>query len=144
MLDLLTTFSDAQDINHAAGTVLCSKSYDMGVPAVDALGNTVPSDPGLSHLIVDIRVVLAFTGTSGGTVTFQLISALDDGLTSSVTVLQSTDAIAFATCVAGYKPLLSRLPSGITQRFIGLQYVIATQTLTAGKVTAELTSNVVG
>jgi hypothetical protein len=47
--------------------------------------------------------------------------------------------LAKAALIAGYIFAISgRLPPGITQRYLGLQFVIGTATVTAGTVTAGI------
>lgn len=136
-LDAQCLFSDAQDLAQTAATYLCSNSYDLGVAGEDALGNTIIKDIGrgnVPHLLV--QVTEAFTSVGAATVDFQLISDTVEAL-SSPTVLQTTGAIAKASLVAGYQVRLA-IPAGITERFLGVQYVIGAATTTAGKVTAGL------
>jgi len=70
-------------------------------------------------------------------VQFQCVEADNAALTSNLTVLAETPAIAIATLVAGYKVKLPAFPPG-AKRYKGIQYVIAVATTTAGKVTASL------
>lgn len=137
-LDAQCLFSDLQDIGQVAGTYLCTNSYDLGVAEADALGNTILKDLGRGNA-PELFVMINEAVTSGGaaTVDFQLIQADNEAMTSNLQVLQSTGAIAVATLVSGYQPRLS-LPAGITKRYLGIQYVIATATTTAGTVTAGL------
>lgn len=145
--------SDAQNLAQVAGTYLSDKSIDLqsgqgtadgGLPAAgafgtDYLGGAVPSDPGKSLLRFLAQVVQTFTSAGAATLQVNLVSADDAALTTNLTVLSSTAVLAKATLVAGYKFLITgRLPPGITQRFVGLQYVIGTATTTAGKVTAGI------
>ena len=137
-LDAQCLFSDDQDLSQVAATYLCSNSYDLGVAGVDALGNTIIKDLGrgnVPHLLV--QVTETFTSGGAATVDFQLITDSVEGLDSTPLVIASTGAIGYATLVAGYQARLT-IPAGITERFIGVQYVIAGATTTAGKATAGL------
>lgn len=136
-LDAQAMLSDNQDLAQVAGTYLSTKSYDLGVAGVDALGNTVIKDFGRGNVPpLLVQVTEQFVGANG-TVDFQLITATNEALTSGVKVIQTTGAIPIADLKPGYQPRLA-IPVGIDQRFLGLQYVIAVTTQTAGKVTAGL------
>lgn len=138
MLDALATFSDVQSLAAAAGNVLSTGSYDLGPTTnVDSKGNTVISDAGRSQLDLFVQLIAAVTSGGAATIDFQLVSADDGPLTTNITVLQSTGAMALAAMTAGKMIRLS-LPVGITQRYIGLRYVIATATTTGGTITAAL------
>lgn len=138
-LSIADLVSDRQNLAQVAATYLSDKSIDLGVTGTDAFGGTVPSDVGKSIVKFLAQVVETFTSGGAATLQVNLISADDAALTSNVTVLASTAVLAKAVLIAGYKFLITaRLPTGITQRFVGLQYVIATATTTAGKVTAGI------
>lgn len=136
MRDNQTVMSDDQDVGSGgAATVVCSKSIDLGAPGTDINGGSPPNDAGLADLIVDARVsALAFAG--GTSVQAQLVMSANADLSSN-TVLESTAAIPTATLVIGYKFALSRIPSGVTKRYIGLQYVVV-GAMSAGKIRASL------
>ena len=137
-LDAQCLFSDDQDISQTVDTYLCSHSYDLGVAGVDALGNTIIKDLGRGNApVLFCQITEAVTATGAATVDFQLVMADDEALTSNLTVLQTTGAIGKASLIAGYQPRLA-LPVGISKRYLGIQYVIAGDTTTAGKVTAGL------
>lgn len=142
IIDNRFIFSDAQSVAAAAGTLVSTNVYDnvSAAPAVAGPHGTVRSDPlrGLKNM--ELLVQLLTTVTSGGAATlqFRLVQADDAALTTNVTVLQETPALALATLVAGYRPRL-RLPAmGLTQRYMGLLYLIGTATTTAGTVHASL------
>lgn len=142
IIDNRFIFSDAQSIAAAAGTLVSTNAYDnvSAAPTVAGPHGTARSDPfrGLENM--ELLVQLLTTVTSGGaaTVQFQLVQADDVGLTTNVTVLSETAVLALATLVAGYRPRL-RLPlMGLTQRYLGLRYIIGTATTTAGTVHASL------
>lgn len=135
------TLSDDQSVAIAAGTVLSDSSYDLGTGGSIPQGGTAIVDPGRgSGIELDVRVTTTCVGATA-TLKVELVSATDAALTGSLTVLESTDTVAVASLVAGYKFRLGRtLPAGIAQRYIGLRYTVATATLTAGKVRATLAS----
>ncbi|MDP1824910.1 MAG: hypothetical protein Q8L48_16760 [Archangium sp.] len=141
MLDKANVFSDKQSIAAVASTVLCSKSVDLGsLTEVDSKGNLVLNDIGRSLIDLFVQITTAVTSGGAATIDFQLIQADDEGLTTNVEVLQSTGALAIAGLTVG-KQIKLGLPPGFTKRYMGLQYVIATATTTAGNVFAALIPN---
>ena len=141
MLDAANLFSDAQTLAAVASTVLSSKSVDLGsLTNVDSKGNTVITDIGRSQVALFAQIIEAVTSGGAATIDFQLIQADDEALSVNVQVLSSTGALALAAMYAG-KQIALNLPVGITKRYIGMQFVIATATTTAGKITAGLNFN---
>lgn len=139
MMDALLMMSNDQSIALAAGTHLCDRSIFLGDNPADTLGNTPIKDFGRGPKNMSLLVQITESVTSGGasTTDFQLIMADNGPLTTNKVVLQTTGAIAKATLVKGYKARLA-LPVGISKKYLGVQYVVATATQTAGKVTATL------
>lgn len=141
MLDALNLFSDDQDLSQAAGTYLSDKSIFLGDINTDVLGNTPPQDIGRG---VPVQVLCQITETvdsveEDATVEAQLVMADNEALDSNLVVLQSTGAIAEATLVAGYQFRLGgTIPPGITKAYIGMRYLVAVHTTTAGKITAGI------
>lgn len=138
MLDKQTLLSDQQSLIAAVGTVVSTNAIDLGVTGAvgtDDVGNKIFSDPGRSSKIELLCQIVDTVLASGGaaTITFQLISSANANL-SSPTVINQTTAISKASLVAGYKARLA-IPPGISERYLGAQYVIATNDITAGKVT---------
>lgn len=140
LLDVQNLVSDDQDLAKAAGTYLSDKSIDLGaVGTIPGIGGTPIHDVGRGdcpELLV--QVTETFTSGGAGTLQAKLVMADDDALTSNVVVLQETLAIALATLVAGYQFRLCCVPFGVTKRYLGIQYVVGTATMTAGKVTAGI------
>lgn len=142
LLDKQTLLSDSQDLAQAAGTYLSTNSIDLGAAGTMPNGfqsrGTAPHDIGRSPYPPHILVQVDETFTSGGAATLQVKLITDDAAAlGSPTIIHSTEAIALATLVAGYQFRIA-LPVGIAERYLGVQYVIATATTTAGKVTAAL------
>lgn len=141
LIDKETLLSDSQDLAQVAGTYVSTNSIDLGVAGTPPAGfqarGTQPHDIGRSRK-AQLLVQVDETFTSGGaaTVKAELIMSANADL-SSPTILESTQAIALATLVAGYQFRLG-VPVGITARYLGVQFVIGTATTTAGKVTAAL------
>ncbi len=142
--DALGTFhapNSVQSLVAAVGTLLGDRSIDNGDAGTDALGNTMLRDLGRgTPLEAHIGIVTAVDSAGGAaTVKAQLVMADNEALTSNLTVLAQTAAIAEAVLVAGYKfRVCGRLPPGTTKRYIGVQYVIAGEDVTVGTAFAAL------
>lgn len=141
LMDQNLMLSDAQSLAQVAGSYLSDKSIDLGsVTQVDSLGNSVISDIGRGIPIeILVQVLTAITSGGSATVQAQLVMADDGPLTSNLVVLQETAAIAVASLVSGYQFRLGGMvPPGISKRYLGVRYVIAVATTTAGTVSATL------
>lgn len=136
LLDKQNMFSEAQAIT--TGSANSTNTIDLGVAGSPIIGGTAIQDPGRGQEIqVFAQVVTAFTSGGSGTLTVKLVQSAAAGLTSP-TILAQTDAIPVATLAAGYQFRLSGIPAGVTQRYLGLIYTVATADMTAGAVTAGL------
>lgn len=140
LMDKNTLFSDKQSLAQTAGTYLSDKSIDLGAAATDSLGNSPISDIGRGVPIeVLCQVTTAFASSGSATLQVKLVMADDAALSSNLTVLHETAVIAFASLVAGYQFRLGGMPPpGISQRYLGLQYIVGTATTTAGNILAGL------
>lgn len=139
LMDKENLLSDAQSLAQVVGTYASTNTIDLGAPGtIPWLGGTQRNDVGRGthRLQVLCQVITAFTGATA-TVQFQLITSASANL-GTPTVMDTTEAIAVATLIAGYQVRLSCIPHGVAQRYLGLQYLIATATTTAGTVTAGL------
>jgi hypothetical protein len=136
LMDKQNTMSDDQDLAIAAGSVLSDNSIDLGASATDTLGNTVISDIGRGGADLLVQVTETFVGATA-TLKAELVMADNAALTTNLVVLQVSDVIPVATLTAGYQYRL-RIPVGISKRYLGLRYTVATATMTAGKVTASI------
>lgn len=120
------------------GTTVSTNTIDLGaaraVPAGFQARTPPAGDAGRSSSI-EILVQVTTTFTGGTSLKAEIITSAAAALTSP-TVIQSSDAVALATLVAGYKFRLS-VPFGLTARYLGVQYVIV-GTMTAGKIVAGL------
>lgn len=138
MMDNELLLSDEQDISQVAGTYVSTNTIDLGTAGtIPGLGGTPIADVGRGTPPV-LSIIINEAVTSGGAaeVDFQLIQSANADL-SSPTVVCATGAIAKATLVSGYRARLA-IPKGISARYLGVQYVISTNTTTAGTVTAAL------
>lgn len=141
MLDAETVVSNAQSIAIAAGSVLSEKSYDSGaagtIPAmVQAVGDLIHDIGRGGQLEACASIVEAVTSGGSSTTKCELVMADNDLLDSGLVVLADSGAIAKATLVAGYQFRFGTIPVGVTKRFLGFRYTVATATQTAGKVFA--------
>lgn len=163
ILDKLITFSAAAgDSPTATGDNLSSFSYDtspltlpsgsggQSTPGYNAGSNTnAGRDLGLGgEMWLEVLVLASVTSSSTATVQFDFVTsataALSDVVDSTgVGVLLKSVAISKATLVAGYIAWRTQLPASLTYlRYIGVDYVIATTSLTAGTFEAKLVMNV--
>lgn len=140
MLDKQNLMCDQQAVTV---TAVSTNSIDLqgGTPGFtsDTLGNTVDNDPGKSpELDILITVTEQFTAAGAATLTVGLITD-DSAALGSPTTLMTSAAIGKATLVPGYRFRLS-LPPGnaAADKFLGLQFTVATGPMTAGKITAGL------
>lgn len=154
ILDSLLEFADAQTVATAAGTTLFPNQIDRS--AVQGLSSARPI-----WLVINVDTAIV-TGGSAGTIHFRLVS--DDSAsihaTTSSCHLESpryvTDddptipagttllAVGLPICndhvsysVAGVPVTVG--PGARYERYIGLQFVVTTTTITAGKCNAFLT-----
>lgn len=85
------------------------------------------------------QVTTQFTAAGAATLQVQVIIADDAALTANVLALQESLAIGKAALVPGYKFRIgSSLPAGAAQRFLGVNYIVATGPMTAGNIAAFL------
>lgn len=134
LLDALLQLSSAQAVTATAvstNTIDLSQARDLG--------------PGENlHAVISVDTSAAAAGAA--TVTFQIVSSASAALTSP-TVLAQTDAIAKTDLTAGRKPIVIDLSPAVLlaqpigQRYLGIQYTVATGPLTAGAFTAYLSNS---
>lgn len=146
ILDAENIFSLRQSlVTGGAGNILSTFSIDTGVAQAVPTGfqsrGNAPHDIGQGQLVeVECQINSDVTATGGTTIQAQLVMADDEGLTTSLTILGQSDAIAKATLVKGYRfAIAGSIPPGVTRRFIGIRYVVAVSDVLTGTVTAALT-----
>lgn len=137
IMDEFNEFCDATALNTgAAGTYLIGDVIDLETAGID-LGAG-------EDLYVVARVATA--ATSGGSATLNLQLATDaqaaiatDG---SATVHVQSDAIAVASLTQGADVLVTRLPAGTYERYLGVLQVTGTAAFTAGNLDVFLTKDI--
>lgn len=141
LADMQNIISDKQSIAAAAGTVVGTNVMDLRAVGTIPQGGSPIADVGrmFSYELPGLLVQITTTVTSGGaaTIDFRVCSSANSDL-SSPTVLDSSGALALATMVAGYQVQVGQRLPNITQRYLGMNYVIATATTTAGNVFAGI------
>lgn len=143
MMDIENLFSDQQSLVASAGAILSDHSIELGAPDVipGFTTQTPVHDIGRGKEVnVLVQVTQDFDSASDNvTCKAALVMADDEALTSNLTVLEETPAIAQAVLVKGYQWRLGgTIPPGISKRFLGIRYTTAVGDATAGKVTAGL------
>lgn len=140
LIDDRLELADATALNTgAAGTYNIGDVIDTKSATIDP--NTTKDHEG-SDLFLVVRVATA--ATSGGAATLQVRLVSDDTATPSTTtatVHATSAAIAVASLTAGSTVMVTRLPSGSYERYIGIQQITGTAAFTAGAVDAFLTAD---
>lgn len=120
-------------------TALSTNNIDLGETGTMVGGDRPTSDPGNAyHGEIVAQVTKDFA--SGTSIQVQIVTADNEDMNSNLTVIQETPAIPVADLKAGYRFRLGKLPSGITQRYLGLRYVVD-GTFDAGTISAGLVWN---
>jgi hypothetical protein len=145
ILDALLQFSGNQNLAQAAGSYVSTNIIDLHIVGLPVLTNNqgardigVGDDPAMKLLV---QVTTAFTGTTG-TLAVQLQGATDNGsgAPNAFTTWWVSPTYALATLTAGARLMdmdMPRPPAGVAEpRFLQLNYVIGTATMTAGLVSA--------
>lgn len=140
MFDKHLMFSEAQDLSQAAGTYTSTNVVDLGASGTTGAGATLAGNMGLGEpVFLSVHVVEAFASGGAATVDVRVIGADNEALTTNPTTLVSTGALAYGTLTAGARPAAvnTMLPPS-AKRYLGISYVIAGATTTAGTITAGL------
>lgn len=140
ILDDRLEFADALALNTgAAGTYNLGDVIDTKSTTIDP--NTTRDLEG-SELYLVVRIGTA--ATSGGSATLQVRLVSDDTATPSTTtatVHATSAAIAVASLTAGATVMVTRLPAGSYERYVGIQQITGTAAFTAGTLDAFLVSD---
>lgn len=146
IMDERTEFADAVSVAAAAGTANIGDVIDIGSVHRD-IGNGQPV-----YLVITCDTSI-ITGGSAGTIQFLLVSdaistpATDGSATVHIaTKAFVTDDDALNALDAGAIIFCGAIPQegAVYERYLGVQAVIATTTVTAGKINAFLTLDPTG
>lgn len=142
-LDERTEFADAASVAAAAGTALIGDVIDLGAAHRDiGNGRTV-----WLVITVDTEII---TGGNAGTIQFVLASDAQAAIATDGTATSHFRSQLFVTddaaandaqMNAGGVPVMVALPleGPVYERYLGILAIIATTTVTAGKINAFLT-----
>ena len=146
-VDKQLEFSDAQAVT---STAISSNVYDIltkttGAATISAVtAGNARIDVGNMHedVYLVVQTAVAITDTSSDATLIVTFETADDvGLSTNATVLLSSGTLAFATyATAGTQILVSKLPSALYRRYIGVRYTVASGPFTAGAIDAFLTT----
>jgi hypothetical protein len=137
LLDSLLEFSDAQAVT---STAISTNVIDLGPVSPNTTRDIGAGEP--VYLVIQTETTCTDT-SSDATVAFTLESDSTADLATSATVHFSTGAKAFATyATAGTQVVVTRLPGGEYEQYLGVRYTVASGPLTAGKFNAFLTKDV--
>lgn len=130
ILDAFTQLSDAQAVTtSAASTNIIDLQSELG----DAL------EPG-AWLLTNVQTAFTIPTAPSSTMTITLMSAEDENFNTNAVTHVATSAIAGSTLVAGYQPLVEKLPKNV-KRYLRVYYTMGS-TATAGNIDAHIVTNV--
>ena len=132
------------DISAIVSTIVSLSSVDLNPNAIGA--NQAPDLGSGMKLRAAFTITEAVVGTVS-TVQFQIITATDALLTTSVVVIGTSIAIPEADLTLNQQFFVEMNQDvgdtqGLVQRFLGVQYVIAVATTTLGTVTTDFVIDV--
>lgn len=146
VMDKYNEFADEQDVaaTGTAATYNSTNQIDIGAEGRD-IGVGKPL-----YLVIAVGATEIITGGTPGTLTFRLVSDDTASISTSTCSVHfvspafvTDDATAGTDLDAGKILVCVALPSGgnarIYERYIGVQFIIATTTITAGTFNAYLT-----
>lgn len=128
-------FSDDQAITASADSTnvidlgVAGTPYGAAAALNDDIGKGAPVP-----LLVQVTTAMAAAGAA------TLVVNISTGATAALgTTIAASAVIPVADLVAGYQIPIQFLPNKITERYLGIEYVVATGPMTAGNVTAGIT-----
>lgn len=128
-------FSDDQAITASADS---TNVIDLGAPGTPyGAAAAINQDIGKGNPVtILVQVTTAMAAAGAATLTFNIST----GATTALgTTIATVGPIAKADLVAGYQIPIQVLPNKINERYLGIEYVVATGPMTAGNVTAGIT-----
>lgn len=149
-------YGSPQSLAQVVGSYPSTNTYDIlgsgvGTPPANIIGNPASGlfgqDPGIGSHRPEINVTVgtAFVSAGGGTVNVQLQYSEDTAVTyqpASWKTVAETGAIAVANLTEGAIiarfPFLPAAPVGLRPRYVRLNFVVATATITAGTIASAL------
>ena len=138
ILDRRALLSDAQAI---VATAVSTDSYDLGAPGKTYDGTQLKRNMGKAGMIpLLIQVVENFNLLTS--LTFTLQTDEDSAFGSPKNVIAVT--VPLAELVAGFILPIDKLPRGIVERYVRLNYTVAGTDPTEGAVTAGFVAAVDG
>ena len=128
-------FSDDQAITASADS---TNVIDLGVSATPhGAAAALNNDKGKGNKIPILAQVTTAMAAAGAAT---LVINISTGATTALgTTIASVGPIAVADLVAGYQMAIDVLPNKIVERYLGIEYVVATGPMTAGNITAGIT-----
>lgn len=131
-------FSDDQAITASADS---TNVIDLGAPgtpygAAAALNDDVGKGAKIPLLV---QVTTDMTAAGAATLTVNISTG---STTALGTTIASSAVIPVADLVAGKQISIDVLPNDITERYLGIEYVVATGPMTAGNITAGIVMGV--
>ena len=131
ILDNQTLFSDRQAVTATAASTNIIDLSPIGAGIVRDIG------PGKAiPLVVQVVADMAAAGAATLAVAIQVD---DNSAFSSPKTVVQTAAVPVASLKAGYQFNLDYIPRGTDERYLRLNYTVATGPMTAGAVTAGVT-----
>lgn len=145
----VTSTANTDSVAQTAATYTCSNVLDLGVTSgVPSSANGggardigIGDDPAMKLLI---RIITAVVSAGGGTVQFVLNGGIDNGsgAIGTTTAMWTSKAYTVANCYAGADlaniDVPRVIPGQALPRFLQLQFIIGTATVTAGTVEAAI------
>jgi hypothetical protein len=134
IIDGLLQFSGS--VNPTAGQLVTALGNTLSTNVIDTagvgVGNTARDMGAGTPMEILIEVLNALTSAGAATVQFQLVEADDAAITTNVEVVDQTDAIPYATLVAGAQVPLhyNRATPYPARRYVAVRYVVGTAALT--------------
>jgi hypothetical protein len=128
IMDAELMFSEAQAITATAAS---TNQVDLG-PSKFKTSNG-------RRLEIELTVVEAFTAGGAATLTVQLRTDDNSGMATPIVLVQS-DVLALADLTLGARVRFELSLPPTVERYVDLRYVVATGPMTAGKLSARVTT----